>query len=77
LITYCQGWARNFKKVAPQKQNVICKLRAQYAKRNYAFNLFKAHCAATLNAKNASFHKFFFKGQRTQAQLFKRKSLMI
>jgi hypothetical protein len=26
-----QGWARNFKNVAPQKQNVICKHRAQYA----------------------------------------------
>jgi hypothetical protein len=42
--------------VAPQKQNAICKTIAQYAKRNCAFELFKAHCAATINAKNASFH---------------------
>jgi hypothetical protein len=55
----------------PQKQNTICKSRAQYAKRkaqnakrkmqnakrNCAFEILKAHCAATINAKNASFHK--------------------
>jgi hypothetical protein len=51
------SWARKLKKVAPQKQNAICKTRVQYAKRNCAFELFKAHCAATINAKNASFHK--------------------
>jgi hypothetical protein len=55
-----RSWARNLKNVAQQKQNAICKTRAQYAKRNCAFELFKAHCAATINAKNASF-KFFFK----------------
>jgi hypothetical protein len=48
--------ARKLKKVAPQKQNAICKTRPQYAKRNCAFELFKAHCAATINAMNASFH---------------------
>jgi hypothetical protein len=26
-----QGWARNFKKFAPQKQNAMCKHRAQNA----------------------------------------------
>jgi hypothetical protein len=41
-----QWWARNFKNVLLQKQNAICKLRAQYAKRN---------CAATIDAKNVSF----------------------
>jgi hypothetical protein len=61
-------WVRNLKKVAPQKQNAICKPRVQYAKRNCAFKLFKAHCAATINAKNASFHKDIFK-----AQLFQQK----
>jgi hypothetical protein len=42
------------KNVALQKQNAICKTNAQYAKRNWAFEQFKAHCAATINAKNAS-----------------------
>ncbi len=41
IILYTQGWARNFKNVAPQKQNAICKLRAQYAKCNCTFKLFK------------------------------------
>jgi hypothetical protein len=35
------SWARNLKNVAPQKQNAICKTRAQYAKHNNAFELFK------------------------------------
>jgi hypothetical protein len=65
-----QGWARNFKNVAPQKQNVICKPRAQYAKRTCTFELFKAHCAASINAKNISFHKKTFKVQKMQGQLF-------
>jgi hypothetical protein len=56
-----QGWARNFKNVAPQKQNTISKLRAQYAKHLCAFKLFKMHCAATINSKNTSFHKRFLK----------------
>ncbi len=47
------------KNVAPQNQIAICKPRAQYAKRNCAFKLFKAHYAATINAKNTSFHKKF------------------
>jgi hypothetical protein len=47
----------NIKNVALQKQNAICKTRAQYAKRNCAFELFRAHRAATINANNASFHK--------------------
>jgi hypothetical protein len=64
-------WARNFKNVAPQKQNAICKPRAQYAKCNCAFKLFKGHCTATINAKNANFHKNIFK-----AQLFKLKCLI-
>jgi 1,2-phenylacetyl-CoA epoxidase PaaB subunit len=51
------SWARNIKNVAPQKQNAICKTRAQYTKRNCAFELFKVRCAATTNAKIASFHK--------------------
>jgi hypothetical protein len=55
------SWARNIQKVAPQKQNAICKTRAQNAKRNCAFELFKAHCVATINAKNASFHKKILK----------------
>jgi hypothetical protein len=59
-------WARKLKKVAPQKQNAICKTRAQYAKRNCAFELFKAHCAAAINAKNKNFHIQKFKAQRMQ-----------
>jgi hypothetical protein len=37
------------------------KKRAEHAKRNCAFELFKVHCATTINAKNASFHKQFLK----------------
>jgi hypothetical protein len=55
------GRARNFKNVAPQKQNLICKPRAQNAKCNCTFQLFKGQCAATINAKKASFHKKFVK----------------
>ncbi len=58
------SWARNIKNVAPQKQNAICKTRAQYAKRNCAFELFKANCAATINAKNASFHEKILKHKK-------------
>jgi hypothetical protein len=51
---------RNLKNIAPQKQNAICKTRTQYAKSNCAFELFKVNCAATINAKNTSFHKKTF-----------------
>jgi hypothetical protein len=60
-ITADHSWVRNLKNVAPQKQNTICKTRAQYTKCNCAFEQFKAHCTATINAKNASFHKKIFK----------------
>jgi hypothetical protein len=66
-----RSWGRNLKNVAPQKQNAICKTRAQYAKRNCAFELFKAHCAATINAKNASFHKFFLKHKERNCNFIK------
>jgi hypothetical protein len=52
-----KGGHATFQNVALQKQNAICKLREQYTKRNCAFKLFKAHCAATINAENAGFHK--------------------
>jgi hypothetical protein len=68
-MTNEQGWTRNLKNVAPQKQNAICKPRTQYAKCNCTFKLFKMRCAATINAKNTSFHKNF-KVHRMQAQLF-------
>jgi hypothetical protein len=61
FLAMSHRWARNFKNVAPQKQNAICKTRAQYAKRNCAFELFLAHCAGKINAKNASFHKKILK----------------
>ncbi len=63
------SWARNLITVAPQKKKAISKTRAQYANRNCAFELFKAHCAATIDAKNASFHKKCLKRQKTQPQL--------
>jgi hypothetical protein len=62
-------WARNLKNVALQKQNAICKTRAQYAKPNCAFELFKAHCAATINAK-CNFSHINYRAQRTQPQLY-------
>jgi hypothetical protein len=46
-----------------QKQNAICKTRAQCAKGNSAFELFKEQCATTINAKNVSLKKKFFKGK--------------
>jgi hypothetical protein len=59
--------ARNLKKVAPQKQNAIRKTRAQYAKRNCAFELFKAHCAATIYAKSTSFQQKIIKRKERNA----------
>jgi hypothetical protein len=44
-----------------KKQFVKQERNTQNAKRNCAFELFKAHCAATINAKNASFHKKILK----------------
>ncbi len=38
-LTSYQGWARNFKNVAPQKQNTIWKRRAQYTKRISFFEI--------------------------------------
>jgi hypothetical protein len=40
-VNDAQGWASNFKNVAPQKQNPIRKPREQYAKRNCAFDYLK------------------------------------
>jgi hypothetical protein len=60
MLSNRHSWARNLKNVALQKQNAIGKTRAQYAKRKCAFELIKTHCDATINAKNASFHKKFF-----------------
>ncbi len=71
------SWAHNLKNVAPQKQNAICKTRAQYAKGNCPFELFKAHCATTINAKNASLHKKNFEAQRTQPQLYKIRKFLV
>jgi hypothetical protein len=51
----------------PNTQNAIAR----------SFKLFKAHCATTIIAKNASFHKNIFKAQIKQAQLFKIKSLIL
>jgi hypothetical protein len=63
--------AHNLKNVAPQKQNAIFKTRAQYAKGNCAFELFKAHCATTINAKNASFHKKILKRKERNRNFIK------
>jgi hypothetical protein len=73
MLLHCcwQRWARNSKNVAPQKQKTICKTRAQYAKRNCAFELFKAHGTATINAKNASFHKKIFKHKERKRNFLK------
>jgi hypothetical protein len=50
------------------------KIKTQFenksAKRVCALKLFKAHGAAPIEAKNASFHNQIFKAQITQAQLF-------
>jgi hypothetical protein len=57
------------KNVVPQKQNAICQTRVQYAKRNCPVKLFKAHCAATINTKNASFHTNFLSAKKATATL--------
>jgi hypothetical protein len=69
------SWARNPKTVAPQKQNAIFKTRAQYAKRHCAFELFKAHCTATINAKNASFHNKILKRKECNPNFLNKKLL--
>jgi hypothetical protein len=68
---YIHRWARNFKNVAPQEQNAICETRAQFAKHNGAFELFKAYCAATINAKNESFHNNILKRKERKRHFFK------
>jgi hypothetical protein len=55
---------RNIKNVAPQNQNAICKTRAQYATRNCAFELFIAHCAATIMPRTQVFTKNFLAKKR-------------
>jgi hypothetical protein len=58
-------WARNLKNVGRATLKMLCcKSKTQFVKqerdtqkRNPAFELFKAHCAAKINAKNVSFHK--------------------
>ncbi len=65
--------ARNFKDVAPQKQNTICKTREQYAKCKCAFELFKAPCATTVNAKNASFYKKISKCKQRKLNFLSKK----
>ncbi len=64
---YLQGWACNFKNVALQKQNAICKPRAQYAKHNCAFKLFEVHCPTPINNKNASYHRNIFSAKIASA----------
>jgi hypothetical protein len=64
-------WARNLKNVAPQMQNAICKTREQFAKCNCIFELLKAHCAETINAKNTSFHKKFLKRKEHNCNFIK------
>jgi hypothetical protein len=59
------------KNVAPQKQNAIYKTRAQYAKRNCDFELFKAPCAPTINAKKASCHKTVLKSTERKRNFIK------
>jgi hypothetical protein len=70
LVYNMQGWTCNVLKVAPQKQNA----RAQYAERNCAYKLFKAHNTATINAKNASFHNKIFKRKERKRNFFSYKS---
>jgi hypothetical protein len=65
------SWARNLKNVAPQKQNSIFKTRAQYAIRNCAFKLFKAHCTATIKTKNASLKKKICKPKERKRNFIK------
>jgi hypothetical protein len=43
----------------------------QYAKLNYAFEKFKAYCGATINAKNASFHKKILKHKERNRNFIK------
>jgi hypothetical protein len=45
--------------------------RAQYTERNCAFELFKAHCAKTINAKNASFPKKIFQRKECKRNFLK------
>jgi hypothetical protein len=40
-LNFWQRWACNFRNVAPQKQNTICKTRAQHAKAIALLNYLK------------------------------------
>jgi lipoate synthase len=60
-----QGWAHNFKNVASQKQNAICKPRAQYEN---TIALLKRIAPQQLMITKVS--QKFCQAQRTQAQLF-------
>jgi hypothetical protein len=75
LIGFTQSWKRNFKNVALQKQKTQFVKQEQYAKRNCAVELFKAHCAATINAKNTSFHKKIFVSAKNASATFLNKKV--
>jgi hypothetical protein len=52
--TYIHSWARNIKML----------------RRKSKTQLFKAHCAATINAKNVSFHPKKIEAQKMQPRLY-------
>jgi hypothetical protein len=61
---YCKqaayhSWARNIKNVAPQKQNAICKTRAQYANAIALFNYLKRIAPQQLILSTQVFRKKF------------------
>jgi hypothetical protein len=57
---FWQRWACNFKNVAPQKQNAICKTRAQYAKAIALLNYLKRTAPQQLMLGRQVFTKYFF-----------------
>ncbi len=69
MLGALHSWARKLKEVVPQKQNAICKTRAQHAKRNCGLlNYLKRIATQQLILRKQVFTKNV-KAQRTQHQI--------
>jgi hypothetical protein len=68
-------WARNLKNGLPQKQNAICKTRAQYAKCNCFLNYLKQIALQQLMIKKKVFTKKLLCAKNATAILLSKKVL--
>jgi hypothetical protein len=68
------SWACNLKNVAPQKQNTICKTRAQDSKRNCAFELLKRIVPQQLMLRSQVFTQIFLKRKERNRNFIKQET---